>query len=164
MSRRAKLAVGTLLIGAVLASLWAVYRPLLPSQAIVKPDPTPAPPRLEDSRAVLTVRLTGRDRPVRATITCDGARRAADGYWRGEPRQACDALAASRTALLGAPGCRTGSAGVRLHATGRFGARRFDHRAQRGVCPDDEAWLAVNVLAAPVLGPDRALEDPVAEN
>jgi hypothetical protein len=161
MSGRVKVAVGALIIGGVIASLWAAYRPLLPSESIVTPRPTPAPPRLYDSRAVVAVRQAGSDVALWAVITCDGRRRSAGGYWKRDPRRACDALAATRGALLGAQGCSSSRTWrVRVRVTGRFGGRRFDHRAQRGGCPDDEGWLAVNVLATPVVPPDQAVESP----
>jgi hypothetical protein len=159
MSGRIKLVLGGLAIAAILAGLWAVYRPLLPSQAVVEPRPTPSPPRLHDAHAVVDVRLAGSARLRRSVIACDGAHRTATGYWKRDPRGACNALAATRAALVGAQGCRASRAWtVVLHAAGRFGARRFDHRAQRGACADDQGWLAVDVLAAPVLAPNQALE------
>ena len=148
-----KLTLGTLLIGGILAGLWAVYGP---RDAEPLPAPPP-PPRLADADAVVLVRDGAGT--WRASISCDGERTGASGFWAGETVRACDALAATRGALLSGPGCtRIGRRRVGIAATGAFGARRFAHRAVRGGCPDPDGWLAVNALAAPVLEPDQELE------
>jgi hypothetical protein len=147
-----KVTLGVLIIGGVLVTLWAINRPTVGSSTSA-PTPTATAPPLEGARAAIVVR----DGSVeRATITCDGTRRAATGFWAGARREACDALASSRAALLADPGCPTGT-GVRMRVTGRFGDRRFDHRTRRAACA---GWLAVNVLASPVVKPDQELDEP----
>lgn len=154
------MAIGTLVIVGVLGGLWAAYRPSVPS--VVETDPPPRVPVLHDAHARVLLRVPGRARPLRASIVCQGHRRRADGFWRSDPREACDALSSTRGAVLADRGCRRLDARrVRLVITGRFGDRHFAHRAQRGGCPDDEAWLAVNVIASPVIKPDQRLVVPV---
>jgi hypothetical protein len=151
--RRIGVALGTLVICGVLLGLWLVYRPSppVPQEAT----PPPAAPLLRDAHARVVLLHGG---TLGATISCDGRRRRATGFWAGEPATACDALAATRGALLDGPGCkRTDPNRTVLHATGRFGTRRFDHRAQFDGCPDPEGWLAVNVLARPVRAPEQRL-------
>jgi hypothetical protein len=151
----AKLIAGVLVIGGVLVTLWATNHPTLPGPSPGAASPTPTPPALRRASATVVID----DGAVhRATIACDGARRAATGFWAAAPGRACDALAAARGGHLSGPGC-TGAAaaagsGARMRVTGSFGARRFDHRARRSGCP---GWLAVNVLAAPVVEPDQQL-------
>jgi hypothetical protein len=145
-------AIGVALIAGVLGGLWIAYGPRTPDP----PEQRPAPVRLAAADAVVRVREGSAMR--RASISCDGDRRRASGFWAEDPVQACDALASTRGALLSGPGCaRVGRGRVSLTATGSFGARRFAHRAVRG-CPDPDGWLAVNALATPVLGPDQELE------
>lgn len=151
-----ELTLGVVLIGGILAGLWAMYGP---RTAGPPDDPRPPLPRLADARAIVRVRDGSGTR--RAFISCHGDRRRASGFWGAAPAEACDALASTRRALVAGPGCarlRPGQVGIA--ARGRFGARRFAHRAVRGGCPDPEGWLAVDALASPVLVPDRELEDP----
>jgi hypothetical protein len=149
-------AIGVVLIGGILVALWAMYGP---RGAASEPSPTPAPPQLHGARAAVVLREPGGGRAQRAEIACDGDRRTATGFWARDAAGACDALAATRAALLAGPGCRRLDPGrTRLYVTGAFGSRRFDHRAQHGGCPDPDGWLAVNVLAAPVLPPERELD------
>jgi hypothetical protein len=153
-----KLTAGILVIGGVLVGLWVAFRPTV--DPIVTPEPKPSAPLLADTHAVVRLVRAGSSRPDRATITCNGRRRSASGFWHRSPRVACDALASSRGALLSGPGCRkTASRRTRLHVTGAFGPRRFDHRAQDVGCPDVDQWLAVNALAAPILTPTRKATD-----
>jgi hypothetical protein len=156
-----KLTLGVLVIGGILVALWASNDPSLP-----KPTPverTPVAPQLHDAHATVIVQGARSNREARAAITCDGPRREASGFWKDDPRAACDALASTRGALLASLGCpATLRARTRLQARGRFGSRRFDHKAQRGGCPDDSGWLAVNVLASPVLTPDQELDKAAA--
>jgi hypothetical protein len=153
-----KLTLGVLVIGGVFAALYAVYRPA-PLTA-VETKPPPPPPRLHDARAVVHVRRAGRQRRDRATIRCDGSRRAATGFWARDPRRACIALASTRQALLSGTGCaRRVPAQVRLVIAGSFAGRRFSYHAERAGCPDTKPWLAVNVLASPLLTPDQEAED-----
>jgi hypothetical protein len=154
-----RLTLGALLIGGVLALLWAIYQPTLGSTG--DPEPTPPPPRLNDTRAGLVLQREGEEEPHRAVISCDGSRRSASGFWGAHPQAACDALASTREALLSGPGCESPS-GTTLRVSGTLSGRPFEHTAQRGGCPDPDAWLAVNVLASPVLEPDRELDDPAA--
>jgi len=150
-----RLALGVVLIGGILAGLWVEFgpRPVEPAD-----DDRPARARLADADAVLRVRDGAGTR--RASIACDGDLRRASGFWAVDAAQACDALAATRVALLAGPGCpRIGRRQVGIAAEGSFGDRRFTHRAVRGGCPDPEAWVAVNALALPVLGPDQELDD-----
>lgn len=151
-----KLTLGVVLIGGILVGLWAMYGPRTPAP----PDnPRPRLPRLADARA--TVRVRDGSGTRRAFISCHGDRRRASGFWGAAPAEACDALASTRAALLAGSGCaRLGPAPAGIAARGRFGARRFAHRAVRGGCPDPEGWLAVDALASPVFVPDRELEDP----
>jgi hypothetical protein len=149
-----KAVTGTVVIGGVLAGLWLIFGTRTPEPA---GDERPAVPRLADTRAVVRVRDGARTQ--RASISCDGSRRSATGFWARDPAGACDALASTRGALLSGPGCpRIGRRQVGLSATGSFGARRFAHRALRDGCPDLEGWLDVNVLASPVLEPAQELE------
>jgi hypothetical protein len=153
---RARVAVGALVIAGVLGGLWVAYRPSVPH--VVETAPPARVPLLHEAHASVLLRVPQRRRPLRASIVCDGHRRRADGFWRADPSGACDALASTRGALLAGRGCRRLDARrVRLVITGRFGARRFAYRAQRGGCPSDETWLAVNVFATPVLGPERRI-------
>jgi hypothetical protein len=144
--------VGVSLIAGVLGALWVAYGPRTPDP------PRPAPVvRLAAADAVVRVREGSETR--RASISCNGDRRRASGFWAKDPVEACDALASTRGALLSGPGCaRVGRGRVAIAATGSFGARRFAHRAVRGGCPDPDDWLAVNALATPVLKPDQELE------
>jgi hypothetical protein len=148
-----KLTAGVLLIGTVFVVLWAENRPNVRPIALT---PTPTPEPLRDARAV--IELTGR-RPGRARIACDGARQTATGFWAGDPRRACEALASTRGPLLAGPGCPR-THGTALRARGVFGAERFDHRAQLGGCPDPDGWLAVAVLVSPRVDPDQEAEEP----
>jgi hypothetical protein len=149
-----KLTLGVVLIGGILAGLWAMYG----ARTAGPPDDRQPPlPRLADARANVRVRDGSGTR--RAFISCHGNRRRASGFWGATPAEACDALASTRTALLAGPGCARPRPGqVAIAARGRFGGRRFAHRAIRGGCPDPEGWLAVDVLASPVLVPDRELQ------
>jgi hypothetical protein len=145
--------VGAALIAGILGALWVAYGPRTPDP----PAEQRAPVRLAAADAVVRVREGSKTR--RASISCHGDRRRASGFWADDPVQACDALASTRGALLSGPGCaRVGEGRVIIAATGSFGARRFAHRAVRGGCPDLDDWLAVNVLATPVLKPDQELE------
>jgi hypothetical protein len=151
-----KLALGLLLIGGALIGLYAIDRP--------PPDPVaeraPPPPRLHDARAVVDVERAAPRAPERATIRCDGRSRAATGFWASDPEGACVALASTRDALLSGMDCaRRVPAEVRLIVAGSFAGRRFSYRAERAGCPDTEPWLAVNVLAAPVVRPDQEVQD-----
>jgi hypothetical protein len=149
-----KALIGALLIGGILAGVWAVS-PLHPVPA---PEPTPAAPELDDAHAAVVLRRS--DRVQRAAITCDGDHRTATGFWAGDVPGACSALAGARNALLAGPGCpEISPRQMSLHVTGAFGSRRFDHQVPFGGCPDDADWLAVNVFASPVLGPQRAIDD-----
>jgi hypothetical protein len=160
--RWAKVTIGVLLIGGILTGLWATNRPSV--NATVDVTPTPTPVALHDARAALVVLVvhrggSGSARTRRARIACDGARRSASGFWARDPRGACDALAATRGALLSGRGCpRTPAGRPTLRAVGAFGNERFDHRAVRGGCTPPDDWLSVNVLAAPVVRPDSELE------
>jgi hypothetical protein len=150
-----KLTLGVLVIGGILAGLWALYGPRSAEPA---PEARPAVPRLAGAAARLSVHDGSGTR--RATISCDGDRTDASGFWAGQGTLACDALASTRAALLSGPGCpRLGRRQVGIVATGSFGDRRFAHRAIRGGCPDEDGWLAVNALASPVLEPDQELEE-----
>jgi hypothetical protein len=145
--------VGAALIAGILGALWVAYGPRTPDP----PAEQRAPVRLAAADAVVRVREGSKTR--RASISCHGDRRRASGFWADDPVQACDALASTRGALLSGPGCaRVGRGRAIIAATGSFGARRFAHRAVRGGCPDLDDWLAVNVLATPVLKPDQELE------
>ena len=146
--------VGVSLIAGVLGALWVAYGPRTPDP----PGKQRAPVvRLAAADAVVRVREGSETR--RASISCNGDRRRASGFWAEDPVQACDALASTRGALLSGPGCaRVGRGRVTIAATGSFGARRFAHRAVRGGCPDPDDWLAVNALATPVLESDQELE------
>jgi hypothetical protein len=148
-----KALIGALLIGGVCAGVWAVS----PLHPVAPPEPTPVAPKLDDAHAVVVLRRAGAVQ--RATITCDGDRRTATGFWAGDAPGACSALASTRGALLAGPGCRVAPKQMSLHVTGAFGDRRFDHRVPFGGCDDDADWLGVNVFASPVLGPQRAVED-----
>jgi hypothetical protein len=151
----AKLTIGVLTIGGIVAVLWALYdpEPLKP----VAPEPTPAPARLHAARATVVVSGAAAGR---ASIRCDGERRSASGFWAGDAVRACDALAATRGALLSGPGCRRRDPGrVQVRIVGSVEGRRFDHAQQRGGCPDPDGWLAVDVLASPVLAPDSEADE-----
>jgi hypothetical protein len=153
-----KLTAGVLVIGGVLVGLWAAFQPTV--DPIVEVRPPPKPPALADTRAVVLLKLPRSGRRSRATIRCDGRRQSASGFWRPKPREACDALASTRSALLGGPSCaRTLRDRVRMHVTGAFGARHFDVLQQDGGCPEPDGWLGVNALAAPVLVPKRKATD-----
>jgi hypothetical protein len=146
--------IGVLVIAAVLGGLWAAYGPRTPEPSGEERVPAP---RLAATDAVVRVR-EGSDARI-ASISCDGDRRRASGFWADAPVRACDALASTRGALLSGPGCRRiGRGRVTISATGSFGARRFAHRAVRGGCPNPDGWLAVDALATPVLDPDQELE------
>jgi hypothetical protein len=146
--------IGVLVIGGVLSGLWFAYGPRTAGPS--DDDTTPAP-RLADANAV--VRVSDGSGIRRASISCSVEHRTASGFWAADAVHACDALASTRGALLSGPGCaRIGPRQVGLSATGSFGARSFEHRAVRGGCPDGDAWLDVNALASPVLGPDQELE------
>jgi hypothetical protein len=148
-----KLALGVIVIGGTLAGLWAAFRPSV--------DPTVPPERpprvtLHRARAVVVLRVAGTNRDRRAVVACDGARRRAGGFWARDPRGACDALAATRGALLAGPGCRRPDARyTHMRVTGSFAGRRFTHQAEDGPCPRVQAWLAVNALGLPILFPER---------
>jgi hypothetical protein len=152
-----KVTFGVLVIGGTLAGLWAVFRPSsggVETEAI-RPAAVPA---LHHARATVVLSAPRSSRIYRAAIACDGRRRSATGFWARRPDMACDALAATRGALLAGPGCRRALPGRwQLHVTGSFGGRRVDHRAQHGGCPGPEGWLAVNALVLPVLPPEQEL-------
>jgi hypothetical protein len=150
-----KLTLGTLTIGGILVGLWATRAP----QTVEPASPHhSAVPRLAAADAAVRVREGSHTR--RASISCHGDRIRASGFWATDAADACDALASTRLALLSGPGCpRIAGREVGITVTGSFGARRFAHRAVRGGCPDPDGWLAVDVLAAPVLKPDQELED-----
>jgi hypothetical protein len=153
-----KLTLGVLVIGGTMVALWGAFRPAV--DPVVEVTPPPRTPPLRDARAVVRLGHAGSARQVRATITCDGAHRAASGFWARRPAVACHALAATRAALLAGARCPRPRAGrTTLRVTGRFGARRFDHRVERLGCPSVQAWLAVNALVAPVIVPERAATD-----
>jgi hypothetical protein len=155
-----KLTAGVLIIGGTLVGLWAAFRPAV--DPVVPVRPPARPPLLAATRAVVLLQPASSSRSERATISCNGLRRTASGFWRRNPAEACDALASTRTALLRGPGCRRLSPNrVRLRITGAFGSRRFDHRQQDGGCPEPDGWLAVNALAAPVLVPERKATDAI---
>lgn len=159
--RRATVALGTLFIVGVLGGLWAIYRPIFPS--VVETKPPPRVPLLRDAHATVVLRAPELGRPLRASIACDGRRRSATGFWHANPREACDALVSTRGALLAGRSCdRLSARRLRMTATGRFGARRFDVRVQRGGCTDPDQWLAVNALAVPVTKPDQKIVAPSA--
>jgi hypothetical protein len=146
-------AIGVSLIAGILGGLWVAYGPRSPDP----PEKQPPPARLAAADTVVRVREGSQTR--RASISCHGDSRRASGFWAEDPVQACDALASTRGALLSGPGCaRVARGRVAITATGSFGARRFTHRVVRGGCPDPDGWLAVNVLATPVLDPDQELE------
>lgn len=143
-----------LLIGGILAGLWAQFGPR---------DPEPEArvvPRLEDARAAVKVQdYPLPEQQASATIACDGDDRTATGYWADDPLGACDALASTRGALLSGPGCaklRPGRA--RMTVTGSFADRSFTHRAQQGGCPDPDGWLAVNALVSGLLPAEQEIE------
>ena len=149
----AKAALGALVIAGVYAVLWLEFGP----RPAPPPDEPPGHAHLADATAVVTVHSSTRTR--HASIACHGERRRASGFWAADPATACDALASTRGALLSGPGCpRIGRRRVGITATGSFGGRDFAHRAVRAGCPDPDGWLAINVLALPVLGPDQELE------
>jgi hypothetical protein len=152
-----KVVAGLLVVG-TLATLWAIYQPSLGTPDRVQPPPKP--PLLRATHAVVIVDGTRTAPHRRASITCDGTRKHATGFWAREPGHACDALASTRAALLSGPGCLTPRPGrVQLRVSGRLEGRRFDHRAQEGGCPDVRGWLAVNALALPVIAPERQAKD-----
>lgn len=153
-----KLTVGVLVIGGVLAGLWAAFQPAISPTVAVKPPPKP--PALHDTRAVVVLQLAKSARSDRATIACNGRRQAATGFWQRSAHEACDALASTRRALLSGPRCsRTSQDRTRLHVKGAFGARSFDVLQQDGGCPEPDGWLGVNALASPVLVPSRKAAD-----
>ncbi|MEA2284089.1 MAG: hypothetical protein QOJ21_132 [Solirubrobacteraceae bacterium] len=153
-----KVTAGVVVIGGTLAGLWAAFRPSV--DPVVEPKPRPRPPALTATRAVVLLQPAGSAGSRRATISCDGPRRAASGFWGRRPAEACDALASTRAGLLAGSGCRRLSRNRdRLHVSGAFGSRRFDVRQQSGGCPDPDGWLAVDALAAPVLVPQRKAAD-----
>jgi len=154
-----KVIVGLLVIGGTLSGLWAAFRPSLPGVETEASRPA-AVPALRDARAALVLSSARSPRTWRAVIACDGRRRSATGFWARRPAAACDALAATRGALLAGAGCRRTLPGRwRLHVTGSFGGRRVDHRAQHGGCPDPDGWLAVNALVLPILPPEQNLTE-----
>jgi hypothetical protein len=58
-------------------------------------------------------------RTRRASISCDGKRSSASGFWAAGATEACDALASTRLALPLAPGCpRIGPDEMGIAATG----------------------------------------------
>jgi hypothetical protein len=149
-------AVAVLVIAGTLGGLWIAYRPQV-TPLVGAPAKVRVPP-LHAARATLVLRRAGSSTAQRATIACDGPTHRATGFWAGHANEACDALAATRPALLSGLGCRTTSiAHDRLHVVARFGARRADHTVQRPGCPDPKPWLAANALVLPVLPPDREL-------
>ncbi len=157
MTTWVKALAGVIAIAAVLGGMWATFKPAV---RVLPPPPatTPEPPRLDDTHAIVVLRNRGTAR--RATIACDGDRRTATGFWAGDPLGACDALASTRAALLAGPGCaRIAPRETSLHIVGAFGRRAFDHQVPFGGCRGDDDWLAVSVLASPVLGPQRKAED-----
>jgi hypothetical protein len=152
-----KVTFGVVVIGGTLAGLWAEFRPSVPGVETQASRPA-AVPVLRDAHAVVVLTAARSPRTWRAVIACNGRRRSATGFWARRPAEACDALAATRGALLAGPGCRRTLPGHwQLHVTGSFGERRVDHRAQHGGCPDDDGWLAVNALVLPVLPPEQEL-------
>jgi hypothetical protein len=152
-----KITLGVLVIGGTFVLLWAAFQPTV--SGVVDPKPPPKPPLLRDAHATVTVYRPGSLRDRRAGISCNGARRDSSGFWRQAVR-ACDALASSRGTLLSGPGCtRRPIRRTALRITGRFGSRRFDHRAEELGCPSVRDWLGVNALASPVLVPQRAATD-----
>jgi hypothetical protein len=156
-----KLTLGVLVIGGTVAVLWAISPPTL--DPTVEPEPRVAPRPLRAAAAVVVVRRAGSARELHARISCDGARRRASGFWR-DPIRACDALASTRATLLSGPGCPARRRDrTALRATGRFGARRFDHRAEQLGCPSVRGWLGVNALASPVLVPERAATEAAGD-
>jgi hypothetical protein len=153
-----KITAGVLVIVGVLVGLWAAFRPSV--DPAVRVQPPPKPPVLEASHADVRLERAGAPRADRAAIRCNGRDESATGFWRGNPREACDALASSRAGLLSGAGCsRPDPRATRLRVTGAFGSRRFDHRAQDLGCRDVDVWLSVNALAAPVLVPPRKATD-----
>jgi hypothetical protein len=153
-----KLCLGVLVIGGTLAGLWAAFRPSVDPGVAVKPPPEP--PSLHDARAEVVLSRAGSAGRRRAVIACNGAIRRATGFWARDPNGACDALAATRGALLTGPGCAGPQRRyTRMRVAGSFAGRRFVHEAQRGPCPDMQGWLAVNALALPVVGPEREATD-----
>jgi hypothetical protein len=156
---RGKVTVGLLVTGGTLGGLWAAFRPSLPGVETVASRPA-AVPALRDARAAVVLSSARSPRTLRAVIACDGRRRSATGFWARRPAAACDALAATRGALLAGADCRrTLSGRWRLHVTGSFGGRRVDHRAQHGGCQDPDGWLAVNALVLPILPPEQTLTE-----
>src|SRR4051812_18777723 len=99
-----KVTFGVVVIGGTLAGLWAVFRP---SSAGVetRASRSAAVPVLRDARAAVVLSAAHSPRIWRAVIVCDGRHRAATGFWARRPAVACDALAATRGALLAGPGC-----------------------------------------------------------
>jgi hypothetical protein len=155
----AKVTLGVLSIGGILATLWTTERPREPEPL---PEARAAPP-LENARAALRVLdFPDAGDEGSATIACDGDRRSATGFWADDPVDACEALASTQGALLAGPGCpRLRRARAAMLVSGHIGPRRFEHRAQRGGCPDADGWFAVNVLVTPLspLPPDQELEE-----
>jgi hypothetical protein len=150
----ARAGAGLLIIGGTILILWLIYQPTIDDT--VTPPPPPRLPPLHQARADVLLVVAGRGGPHRATISCNDGRWSATGFWAPKPREACDALASTRGALLAGPGChRLARDRTRLEVSGGFGPRRFVHRAQFGGCPDPDQWLAVNALARPVLVPEQ---------
>jgi hypothetical protein len=148
--------VGILVIGGVLTWLWIEFGPWTDGAS-----DEAAVPALANSRAVVKVAGPGLPRGATSTITCDGLRRTATGFWADNPREACDALASTGDALVDGPGCRAlDHRQLRIAVTGTFEGREFAHRQQRGGCPDDDGWLAVNALVEPVAIPERKAAEP----
>ena len=146
---------GAIVIVGTFALLWIEFGPR-PAGGVEHPPP----PALFESRAVVRVTHPGLAHAATATITCDGAVRQATGFWAHDPREACDALASTGPALVAGPGCRvTTRRTLRLEATGTFHGRSFTHRQQRGGCPDADGWLAVNVLAKPLVVPEQKVTE-----
>jgi hypothetical protein len=138
--------------------MWAAFKPPVREIPSTPAQHTPAPPRLDNARALVVLRRAGAVR--RAAIACDGDRRTATGFWAGSPIDACSALAGTRGALLAGPGCpRIAPRLTSLRVTGAFGTRRFAYQAPFGGCPDDRDWLAVSVFAEPVLGAQHKAGD-----
>jgi hypothetical protein len=146
--------IGVLAIAGVLGALWLFYGPRTPEPS--RQGRAPAV-RLAAADAVVRVREGSDTRS--ASISCNGDHRRASGFWADDPVRACDALAATRGALLSGPGCKRDVRGrVSIAAKGSFGARGFAHRAVRGACPGVNGWLAVDALATPVIDPDQELQ------
>ena len=108
-----KVTLGLLVIGGTLGGLWAAFRPSLPGVETEASRPA-AVPALRDARAAVVLSSARSPRTWRAVIACDGRRRSATGFWARRPAAACDALAATRGALLAGADCRRTLPGVDL--------------------------------------------------